>query len=63
MIEIKTFTALQVQKEAGKVYRAADKDGKVMINNSRYPDVIFELSARERRVNLKEGNNDYLKTV
>ncbi len=52
---IETFTADQVQKQAGRVYRSADKNGKVIINNSRYPDKIFELTARERRVNLKDG--------
>lgn len=45
---MKTFTAKQVARSAAQVYRAADIDGAVRINNDRYPDKIFTLTARER---------------
>lgn len=58
MRDIKTFTADDMARQAAQVYRAADVDGKAIINNTRYPDKIFELIARERRVNLKSDDGD-----
>lgn len=59
MSDIKTFTADEMARKAAQVYRAADVDGIARINNTRYPDKIFELTARERRVNLtEEGKQD-----
>lgn len=43
------ITATEMQIEPGKVYRAADKGEKVTINHDRYPDKVFELTARERK--------------
>jgi len=57
MQEIETFTAAEFRKQHGKVYRSADLNGEAIINNSRYPDKIFVLIARERRVNLKEDGD------
>lgn len=54
---MKIFTSSQLRYNARAIYRAADKDGKVIINHARYPDVIFELSARERR---KENLHEFM---
>ena len=43
------ITATEMQIEPGKVYRATDKGEKVTINHDRYPDKVFELTARERK--------------
>ena len=48
MSVMKTFTAKQFARSAAQVYRAADIEGSVRINNDRYPDKIFTLTARER---------------
>jgi hypothetical protein len=61
----KTFTAEEFSNRPLQVYREADKGNKVTINHSRYPDVIFELTARPRRANLGDeelvnvGNDCY----
>lgn len=51
----KTFTAEEFSNKPQQIYREADKGSTVTINHSRYPDVIFEITARPRRVNL-DGN-------
>jgi hypothetical protein len=51
---MKQFTAKEFHKYPTTVYRTADKEGSVIINHDRYDDVIFELSARERRVGLDQ---------
>ena len=43
-----TFTAKQFNKNPASVYRAADKGDVVRLNHDRYPDKIFELTARDR---------------
>lgn len=45
---MKTFTAEQFKKRPAIVYRSADREGVVLINNAQYHDRIFELVARER---------------
>ena len=50
------FNAEQFNKSPAKVYRAADRDGSVIINNGQYGDRIFELISRDRRANLEDDN-------
>lgn len=50
----KTFTAEDFSNKPALAYREADKGNTVTINHSRYPDVIFELTARARRLNMKD---------
>jgi hypothetical protein len=45
---MKTFTPTQLHQNPAKVFRAADKDGSVLIKHDRYPDVEFVLTAREK---------------
>jgi hypothetical protein len=45
-----TYTAEEFNKKPQEAYRQADKGEPVKINHNRYPDVIFELSARERGI-------------
>lgn len=54
----KTFTAEEFSNKPQQIYREADKGSVVTINHSRYPDVIFEITARPRRVNLEGGKYD-----
>lgn len=49
----KSYTAEEFSNKPALIYREADKGSTVTINHSRYPDVIFELTARPRRVNLE----------
>ncbi len=53
-----TFTADEFGQKPQQVYREADKGNKVTINHSRYPDIVFELTARPRRVNLEDTRED-----
>lgn len=56
---MKTFTANEFNKKPGPVYRAADRDGSVRINNQQYSDKIFILEARERQpLEDEEGNHE-----
>lgn len=50
----KTFTAEEFSNKPLQVYRSADKGESVTINHSRYPDVVFEITARPRRAKLEE---------
>jgi len=43
------ITAESLAKKPAQAYRAADKGETVVINHDRYPDKVFELTARERR--------------
>ncbi len=43
------ITAESLAKKPAAAYRAADKGETVVINHDRYPDKVFELTARERR--------------
>ena len=43
------ITAEKLAKKPAQAYREADKGNTVTINHDRYPDKIFELTARERR--------------
>ena len=45
-----TYTAEEFNKKPQEAYRQADKGEPVKINHNRYPDVIFELKARERGI-------------
>lgn len=45
------ITAESLAKKPAAAYRAADKGDVVVINHDRYPDKVFELTARERRAN------------
>jgi len=45
---VKTYTAYEMSKSPQKIYRAADKDGAVLINHGNYDDIVFVLTARER---------------
>lgn len=54
---MKTFTATDLFKHSGKVYRIADIEGEVRINHSKYPDIIFILSSRPRR---KENLHEFM---
>jgi hypothetical protein len=49
---MQTFTPTQLHQNPAKVFRAADKDGSVLIKHDRYPDVVFVLKSEERK---KEG--------
>jgi hypothetical protein len=42
------FTPTQLHQNPAKVFRAADKDGSVLIKHDRYPDVEFVLTAKEK---------------
>ncbi len=54
---MKTFTATELFKNSGKVYRIADLEGEVRINHSKYPDIIFVLSSRKR---IKENLHEFM---
>jgi len=43
------ITAETLAKKPAQAYREADKGNTVTINHDRYPDKVFELTARERR--------------
>lgn len=43
------ITAKEMHNAPGKAYREADKGETVIINHDRYPDKVFELTARERK--------------
>lgn len=45
---MKTFTAEQFNKQPAQVYRTADREGSVRINNGQYADRIFILAAKIR---------------
>lgn len=45
-----TYTAEEFNKKPQEAYREADKGLPVKINHNRYPNVIFELTARERGI-------------
>lgn len=42
------ITATEMQHSPAKAYREAEKGGTVTINHDRHPEVVFELTARER---------------
>lgn len=42
------LTAKEMHNSPAQAYREADKGEKVVINHDRYPDKVFELTARER---------------
>lgn len=43
------LTAKEFNKRPEQAFRAADKSEQVIINNDRYKDKIFELTARDRQ--------------
>ena len=51
----KTFTAEEFSNKPQQIYREADKGNAVTINHSRYPDVVFEITARPRRAKLDDA--------
>lgn len=57
---MQTFTAEQFNKKPAQVYRAADREGSVRINNGQYGDKVFILVAKERGAEMPEltENND-----
>lgn len=50
---MQTFSAEEFNKQPAKVYRAADLEGEVKINNSRYADKMFVLIARQRASDIE----------
>lgn len=50
------ITAKEMHHAPAKAYREAYKDGKVTINHDRYPDKVFELTARDRAAIKKEDD-------
>ncbi len=44
----KSFTPTQLHQNPAKVFRAADKDGSVLIKHDRYQDVVFVLTAKDK---------------
>ena len=48
------ITAETLAKKPAQAYREADKGNTVTINNDRYPDKVFELTARERRTSTEK---------
>jgi hypothetical protein len=48
-LSMQAFTPTQLHQNPAKVFRAADKDGSVLIKHDRYPDVVFVLTAKEKR--------------
>lgn len=56
------ITSKEFNRNPGQVYRAADRGmisgDKVIINHGDYPDRIFELTARERRVHLDDKKGE-----
>ncbi len=51
------ITAKEMHHAPAKAYREAYKEGKVTINHDRYPDKVFELTARDRR-SAEETENE-----
>jgi hypothetical protein len=43
------LTAKDMHNSPAQAYREADKGETVIINHDRYPDKVFELTARERK--------------
>jgi len=54
---MKTFTSTQWRHGAQEIFKTVAKERKVIINHARYPELIFELSARERR---KENLHEFM---
>lgn len=52
------ITAKEMHHAPAKAYREAYKDGKVTINHDRYPDKVFELTARDRAAIKKEDDKN-----
>jgi len=52
------ITAEKLAKKPAQAYREADKGNTVTINHDRYPDKVFELTARERRTRDFLGLNE-----
>jgi len=55
----KTMTAQEFKQNTGDAWRAAYKGDTVIINNDRFPDVVFEITARERGQTNKDGKLAY----
>lgn len=51
---MQTFTPTQLHQSPAKVFRAADKDGSVLIKHDRYPDVEFVLMAKDKKEGSKK---------
>jgi hypothetical protein len=47
---MQTFTPTQLHQNPAKVFRAADKDGSVLIKHDRYPDTEFVLTAKPKEI-------------
>lgn len=43
------LTAKEMHNSPAQAYREADKGNTVVINHDRYPEKVFELTARERK--------------
>jgi hypothetical protein len=43
------LTAKEMHNSPAQAYREADKGETVVINHDRYPDKVFELTARDRK--------------
>jgi len=50
------LTAKDMHNSPAQAYREADKGETVVINHDRYPDKVFELTARERKPLLNLRN-------
>jgi hypothetical protein len=58
---MKTFNATELNKNAAQVFRAVDTEGSVRINHDRYPDKVFIIEGRARRVGISvedKGQSD-----
>lgn len=56
---MQTFTPTQLHQNPAKVFRAADKDGSVLIKHDRYQDVEFILTAKGKADNQAQRKRNY----
>lgn len=53
------LTAKEMHNSPAQAYREADKGNTVVINHDRYPDKVFELTARDRNPLRENSPVDY----
>jgi len=51
-------TAKEFTSAPAEAFRRAEKGEIIVINHDRYPTVVFELTARERRAKPQEESDD-----
>lgn len=54
---MKTITAKEFNKRPAQAFREADKVGAIKINHDRYPDKIFFLESRDRRIKQEDATS------